>query len=310
MSTESQPLRRYSLTGATMGTRYSALLYGPTGLDLAVVTTELQRAVDQVDQQMSTWKPESDLMRLNAAACGQWLSVPEELLWVLSSALRIGEESAGAFDIGVGALVSACGFGPQPATGTLLGKQPCAREVLELDPGNCRVRKHAPVTLDLNGIAKGFAVDQLARCFDRHGMPSYLVGIDGEMRASGVKGDGSDWCVALEKPVKGRREVLGALALSNTSIATSGDYRHWRERAGVVYSHTMDPYTGAPLISDLTSVSVLCTSCMYADAWATALMVLGLERATQVATAKGLSAIFVVRDGDALREVTVGLQVA
>ncbi|HCJ7330609.1 TPA: FAD:protein FMN transferase, partial [Enterobacter hormaechei subsp. xiangfangensis] len=109
-----------------------------------------------------------------------------------------------------------------------------------------------------------------------------------------------------EKPIKGRREVLGSLALSKTAMATSGDYRHWRERDGSVFSHTMDPYLGAPLASDLASVSVLCASCMYADAWATALMVLGVERGTQVATARGLSAIFVVREGEELREVMVG----
>ena len=307
MSTEPQALQRFSLGGATMGTRFSAVLYSASDLDLAALTGQLQLAVDQVDQQMSTWKPESDLMQLNGAVCGEWLSVPEELLWVLISALRISEDSAGAFEIGVGALVNACGFGPQQPAAALPGKQPSARAVLEIDPGNCRVRKHAPVTLDLNGIAKGFAVDQLARCLDRNGLESYLVGIDGEMRAKGVKGDGSDWRIALEKPVKGRREVLGSLELSNTAIATSGDYRHWREREGLVFSHTMDPHTGAPLSSVLASVSVLCTSCMYADAWATALMVLGVQRGAQLARAQGLSAIFVIRDGDVLREVTVGL---
>ncbi|WP_341305438.1 FAD:protein FMN transferase [Pseudomonas sp. TMP25] len=307
MSTETQALQRYSLSGATMGTRYSAVLYAAAGLNLQVIRTELQQAVDQVDQQMSTWNPQSDLMQLNAASCGQWLSVPDELMWVLSSAVRISAESEGAFEIGVGALVSACGFGPEKPLSALPGKQPSAREVLDIDPGNGRVRKQMPITLDLNGIAKGFAVDQLARCLERHGITSYLVSIDGEMRVSGVKADGSEWCVALEKPIKGQREVLGSLALSNTSIATSGDYRHWREREGTVFSHTMNPHTGAPLLSELASVSVLCTSCMYADAWATALMVFGVERGAQLAKAKRLSAIFVLRDGDALREVTVGL---
>ena len=168
MSTEPQALQRFSLSGATMGTRFSAVLYGASDLDLADLTAQLQLAVDQVDQQMSTWKPDSDLMQLNAAVCGEWLSVPEQLLWVLISALRISEDSAGAFEIGVGALVNACGFGPQPAAAALPGKQPSARAVLEIDPGNCRVRKHAPVTLDLNGIAKGFAVDQLARCLEQY----------------------------------------------------------------------------------------------------------------------------------------------
>ena len=137
-------------------------------------------------------------------------------------------------------------------------------------------------------------------------MLAFLVGIDGEMRAAGRKADGSAWLVALEKPLKGRREVLGALELYDSSIATSGDYRHWRERDGREYSHTINPRSGEPWLSALTSVSVPCTSCMYADAWATALLVLGVERGTALAKAHGLSVIFMLREGDALREITVG----
>ncbi len=306
MFTEVQGPQRFSLSGATMGTRYSAVFYAVGGVDQATLQADLQQAVEQVDQQMSTWNPASTLMQLNAAPLGQWFSLPEELLWVLTTALRISVESDDAFDIGVGALVSACGFGPQAAAERLPGRQPRARQALEVDVARRAVRKHAAISLDLNGIAKGFAVDQLARCLERHGIQAYLLGIDGEMRAAGLKADGSPWLVALEKPLKGRREVLGALELHDTAIATSGDYRHWRERDGRVYSHTMDPHSGAPLLSTLTSVSVLCTSCMYADAWATALLVLGVERGTELAKAHGLSVIFVQREGDALREIMVG----
>ncbi|MBT9530934.1 MAG: FAD:protein FMN transferase, partial [Pseudomonas sp.] len=216
MSTETQPLQRYSLSGATMGTRYSAVFYAAGEIDQAAIQADLQQAVERVDQQMSTWNPASALMQLNAAPLEQWLSLPDELLWVLTTALRIGEESAGAFEIGVGALVSACGFGPQPAAEHLPACQPSARAALELDVAQRAVRKRAAISLDLNGIAKGFAVDQLARCLEQHGIHAYLVGIDGEMRAAGRKADGSAWLVALEKPLKGRREVLGALELHDT----------------------------------------------------------------------------------------------
>ncbi|PSS58445.1 FAD:protein FMN transferase [Pseudomonas sp. BBP2017] len=304
MSTEQL---RYNLSGATMGTRFSAVLQAPAGLDTAAIGAALQAAVDSVDRQMSTWNPDSDLMRLNAAPCGQLLAVPDELLWVLVSALQVSVASGGAFEIAVGELVKAYGFGPQPSSGRTPGRPVRASEALEIDPALKRVRKHAPLTLDLNGIAKGFAVDEMARCLEAHGIDAYLVGIDGEMRARGVKADGSDWKVALERPVRGRREVLGALDLSDIAIATSGDYRHWRERDAKTYSHTMDPAAGEPLQSNLASVSVLCTSCMYADAWATALMVLGLERGRALAERQGLGAIFVLREGDELREVAVGL---
>lgn len=302
MSTE----QRYSLSGATMGTRYSAVFYAAESIDQGALQAELQQAVDRVDRQMSTWQADSDLMRLNAAPPGQWVELPEELLWVLATALQIGEQAGGAFDIGVGALVSAYGFGPQAATEQLPPRPPRARDALELDVPRRAARTHSRISLDLNGIAKGFAVDQLARCLREHGVNNFLVGIDGEMRAAGHKPDGSAWAVALEKPLRGRREVLGALELTDASIATSGDYRHWRECDGTSFSHTMDPHSGAPLVSTLTSVSVICTSCMYADAWATALLVLGVEAGSRVAREQSLSAIFVVREGDVLREVLVG----
>lgn len=303
MSTE---LLRYSLSGSTMGTRFSAVLQAAAGLDTEALGAVLQTAVDRVDRQMSTWKPDSDLMRLNAAPCRQWLAVPDELLRVLLGALQVSVASGGAFEIAVGELVTAYGFGPQAAVGCTPGRPGRASERLEIDPEGKRVRKHGPLTLDLNGIAKGFAVDQMARCLGAQGITSYLVGIDGEMRARGLKADGAAWKVALERPLRGRREVLGALELSDIAIATSGDYRHWRERDGQSYSHTMDPAIGAPLQSNLASVSVLCASCMHADAWATALMVLGPERGRALAEREGLAAIFVLREGDQLREVMVG----
>ena len=116
-----------------------------------------------------------------------------------------------------------------------------------------------------------------------------------------------EWAVALEAPLRGRREARGLLELAEVSVATSGDYRHWLDGPGGTYAHTMDPRCGAPLDNGLASVTVLATSCMYADAWATALMVLGVESGCRVARQQGLQAIFLQREGAALREVTVGL---
>nr|BFE97600.1 hypothetical protein GCM10020185_81360 [Pseudomonas brassicacearum subsp. brassicacearum] len=124
-------------------------------------------------------------------------------------------------------------------------------------------------------MPKVFGVDELARCLDRFGIARYLVGIDGEMRARGNKPDGQPWVVALEKPRRGVREVMGVMELSDAAIATSGDYRHWVDVCGQSFAHTMNPATGTPLCNALAAVTVVSTSCMLADAWATALMVLG-----------------------------------
>lgn len=303
--TDCEPLVRYSLSGPTMGSRFSAVFFAAAGLDTRPLQAELQAAVDRVDGQMSTWQPDSTLMRLNRTPVGQWFDLPDELYQVLLAGLHVGSLSHGAFDIALGAQVSAWGFGPAPASAA--GTPHCAAaDALTLDPERRAVRKQAEVSLDLNGIAKGFGVDELARCLERHGIQRYLVGIDGELRARGEKPDGA-WRVALEKPAYGRREVFASLELADVAIATSGDYRHWRERDGQRYSHTLDPHSGAPLHNGIASVTVLTGSCLYADAWATALMVLGVERGAQVAHEQGLSAAFLVREGDHIREVTVGI---
>lgn len=297
--------RRIALSGATMGSRWSALFWSDDpGLDTCALGSRLQAVVDQVDAEMSTWRPDSDLERLNAAPVGAWVPVPPSLLTVLAAALEIGRLSDGAFDIGVGDLVRAFGFGggsrmPDGARiADLLGRPAIASvRTLQLDAPCRRARKLAPVTIDLSGIAKGFGVDELARVLTAAGLRSWLVGIDGEMRAAGTKPDGQPFAVAHERPVPGAREVLGVLALADAAVATSGTYRHQHRINGHTVSHTMDPATGAPLSNDLASVTVLAGTAMEADAWATALMVRGAVGGRELARRRGVQAIFVQADG-------------
>lgn len=303
-SRNSAPLVRHALNGATMGTRYSAVLFAPDGVDIKALDAALFDAVDRVDRQMSTWKPDSDLNRLNAAPVGDWIAIPRELTAVLAASLRIGRTSNGCFDIGVGNLVAAWGFGcagPEPDAGQIaaLAKQvrPVTTLALELDEAGLRARKHAPLSLDLSAIAKGYGVDELARVMAAFAIPSWLVGIDGEMCAKGLKPDGSPWAVGLERPQRGIRDVMSVIELTDMAIATSGNYRHWVDVGGKTLSHTMNPKNGAPLDNNIASVSVLAATAMEADAWATVLMVLGDKAGRQTAKMLGIGAIFVLRDG-------------
>ncbi len=322
LAVQTVPLQRYSLNGETMGTRYSALFFGPPGVDTLAMGVALFAAVNTVDQQMSTWKPDSNLSQLNAAPLQQWQTLPEELVTVLATALHISQQSGGAFEIGVGELVNAWGFGPTGPPGDVprtvaptQDLQHLATEALQIDRARSRVRKLKPVTLDLSGIAKGYGVDALAQCVDGFGITSYLVGIDGEMRAKGLKPDGQAWAVAIEKPVRHVREVMGVMALTDAAIATSGDYRHWVEVQGQHYSHTMSPLTGQPVRNRLAAVTVVLSSCMLADAWATALLVLGETEGVALAKKRGMDAVFVLHragnedhvngDGDGFEEISV-----
>ncbi|KGC96579.1 apbE family protein [Burkholderia pseudomallei] len=367
-------LNRCRASGATMGTRYGAQFYAPPTADARAIAAALDAAVRAVDAQMSNWKADSDLSRLNRATPGSWTPICANLAAVLVRAREIGRETDNAFNIGVGTLVDRWGFGPgaaanrqadnewaanrqaagrhtvdrhtadrhtadrqtkdgrtpdrQPArpadpanglSGAIDARRrasilrgpvpsPCRPidELLEVDVARGRARRLADVAFDLCGIAKGFGVDELARVLDRHDIGAWLVGIDGELRARGCKPDGSPWAIALEAPDYDRRGAMGAIDLVDAAVATSGDYRHWADFGGERLSHTMDPRAGAPLRGDIASVTVVAPTCTDADAYATALMVLGAQAGCAHAERHGLDALFVVRDGDALRTIGCG----
>ncbi len=234
MSKTSTDPMRHALNGPTMGTRWSALFYTEAGFDPEPVRNALQAEMDEVDAQMSTWKPDSALMTLNAGPVGDWIEVPARLADVLRLALEIGRASGGAFDIGVGDAVDAWGFGPQAADRALIQKalarsrQP-AHAALELNPVHATVRKRAPIAIDLNGIAKGYGVDRLAAILGRFSITSGLAGIDGEMRALGLRPGGEPWNIAIESPTRPveRRtpsspcRMLRSLPLAITDIGLS-----------------------------------------------------------------------------------------
>jgi thiamine biosynthesis lipoprotein len=228
---------------------------------------------------------------------------------VLRLGLEIGRASGGAFDIGMGDAVTAWGFGPEQAVPeairTAMGvRRSAAHTVLEID--GTRVRKSAPLALDLNGVAKGYGVVRLAETLRDHGIINALVGIDGEMRALGLRPDGQAWTIAVEAPNADRRAPHSILALQDAAVATSGDYRHWVEVQGRRLSHTMAPDRGAPVLASPASVTVVAKTCAEADAWATACMVKGSLEGVQLARRSNLSALFIDREGDLLRETRVG----
>lgn len=308
--TSTDPIR-HALNGPTMGTRWSALFHADAGLDPAPVQAALQAAVAEVDAAMSTWKPDSDLMRLNRTSENVWVAVPAGLAEVLDLGVRIGALSGGAFDIGMGDAVRAWGFGPEAVSaGAIRAVMAAARwpahEVLEIDRAAGLVRKHTPITLDLNGIAKGFGVDKLAGTLQGFGITAFLVGIDGEMRASGLRPDRMPWTVAVETPDPERRAPRSILTLMDAAVATSGDYRHHVTVRGQRLSHTMDPATGGPLRSSPASVTVVAGTCAVADAWASALMVLGPQAGGELAARLDLDALFLMREAGGIRTHAVG----
>lgn len=308
MSTD---LSRITLGGPVMGTRWSAVLDLAAGSDKAALETALAAAVARVDGQMSTWKGDSDLMRLNGAAIGEWVDVPAGLMRVLERGLEIGRISDGAFDIGLGDLVRAWGFGAQAADGDAIRRQlgqprRPAHERLELDENGRRARKLAPLALDLSGIAKGYGVDRMMAVCEEFGIASALVALDGELRARGRQADGTPWSVVIEEPGYNDRAPLSVLALEDGAVATSGDYRHWVNVGRARLSHSMDRRKGGPVQPGVASVSVVAGDCMSADAMATAILVLGVTAGAELARRTGLDCLILERTGGGIRQHGIG----
>ena len=305
--------KRTTLHGPTMGTRWSASVDAEYTLDLEALHRDLTAAVEQVDDQMSPWKPDSDLMRMNRAPVDAWLDLPAEILEVLDCALDVHRLSAGAFNPCVGALVDAWGFGAvrdspdAEAIRTASQATPRTAEgCLELDRlGGC-ARKRAPLQLDLCGIAKGYAVDRMYAVLQQHGVRHALVALDGELRAIGAQASGVPWAVALERPEVGRRAVHGVIDLSDLAVATSGDYRRYLEVGNARLAHSMDARRCAPVNNSVASVTVLARTCMHADAWATALLVAGPDEGLALARRMGLEALWLLRRDGALVEMGLG----
>ena len=300
--------RVHELGGHTMGTTWNVRLVGGHELARQPVLEAIQRALDEVVAQMSTWQRGSDLCRFNRAAPGTWHALPNAFREVLAGALDVAARSGGAFDPTAGELVDAWGFGPLARTGVpdadALARARARGGWQRLEIAGDRVLQAGGVALDLSAIAKGFGVDLVARRLDALGFESHLVEIGGELRGTGVKPDGQPWWVQLEEPVADAAGGTTLLALHGLSIATSGDYRRWFEHEGTRYSHTIDPRDGRPIRHGLASVSVIHAECMLADAWSTALDVLGPDDGLALAQRLGLAARFVMRRGERFEERT------
>jgi thiamine biosynthesis lipoprotein len=296
-----------ALAGQTMGTTWSVRLVAPPTADPDALTAMAQRELDSVVRQMSPWEPLSDLSRYNRAAAGSWTALPPAFAQVLRCALEVAETTDGAFDPTLGALVDLWGCGPRPFSGSpppaeaaVKAREAAGWRRMALDgdslfqPGGLR--------LDLNGVAKGFAVDQVAAALDRAGARSYLIEIGGELRGTGAKPDGQPWWVELERPPPANDGPRTLVALHGLSVATSGDYRRFFEHDGRRYAHTLDPAAAAPVANPTVSVTVLDASCMRADAYATALTVMGPEAALAFAAAHHLAALILARGPAGLEE--------
>jgi FAD:protein FMN transferase len=294
---QKQNAQLLTLTGLTMGTTYSVKIVA-TGItdDRNVIHDDIETILQEVNLAMSTYIKDSELSLLNQSNVIDEVSLSDDLYFVIEHSNNISLMTDGAFDITIGPLVNLWGFGPDPFTREIPSdrsidalKQQTGYEKIRLNKAVRTIAKTDPdLTLDLSGIAKGFAVDKIANYLNKNNYQNYLVEIGGELIGKGKNVSNKSWLIGIEQANPLKRSVQRIVRLDNIALATSGDYRNYFEKNGVRYSHTIDPITGKPINHQLASVTVLDKSTMYADALATAFMVLGTNKTHTLANKLGI----------------------
>lgn len=293
-----------------MGTRFGVAIVTASTFDQTGLQEEIRATLEDIDQHFSTYRPDAELAGINRAESTEWLPVSPTLCKAVDDALLLSIATAGAFDITVGPLVNLWGFGPDPSRAAPPtdesideARSATGHERLHTDCSKPAIRKESSnLKIDLSGYAKGLAADEVANILDQQGMQNYLVEIGGDLRARGHNVRNEDWRIAIESPDQRGGTVEKIIHISDLSVATSGDYRNYFEHEGRRFSHTIDPRTGRPVTHELMSVTVLAPGAAFADAMATALMVLGLDAGSALAEQERIAAYFLYRDGSEVSE--------
>lgn len=303
-----------ALEGETMGSTWHVKLSVPAARKDAALA--LQPAIDttleRINDEMSTYRPNSELSRFNASKTTAPVALSPELARVMERALAVGKLTDGAFDVTIDPLIDLWGFDRSGARNTLPTAQQIAnarahtgleRIALERTADGAALKKLDPeVTVNLGGIAAGFAVDVVVDQLSAAGFTDFMVEITGEVRARGTNASGQPWRIGIKVPdlQADATDVLAAVSLKDQAVTTSGSYHNFFTGPdGKRYSHILDPRTGAPVTSELVSVTVLYRDALTADAFDTAIVILGEARARAIIAAHpGMGAFFIHHHAD------------
>lgn len=301
-----QPTALATLHGESMGTRWQVTL--PSTHASAATQATIDSELARLTAQLSAWVPDSALSRFNRSV-GQWQPLPDDFATVLGHALELAEDTGGAFDPSIGALVALWSFA---ADGSRRNTPPTVEEIaaararvgwqhVKFDRHTRRARQPGGMQIDINALGPGYAVDRIATLLQQRGVDAFLVELGGELRAAGRKPDGNPWRVAVERPDQAVDTDTAfdlVIALEDAALGSSGDYRSGFIHAGRRYAHSLDPRSGEPVRHGLAAVTVLAPTAMQADALAAALLVLGPDAGWHYAQSRGIAAVFTRREAD------------
>ncbi|KZZ56065.1 hypothetical protein A3762_11575 [Oleiphilus sp. HI0125] len=293
----------FKFSGHVMGTTYSVVLVETDLADSLFEETKVgvDEVLSRVDRDLSTYKPDSEIMRFNNADVGQTFMFGPHMQHVTDISIDVLEKSKGYFDPSIGPLVSAWGFGVNSQT-----SKP-SKEIIEqlksqanMSPvswdGGRSFKKVGVGFIDYSAVAKGYGVDLVADYLREQGFKDFMVEVGGEIKVAGKNVERINWRMGIEQPDLMMRKAYNIAYITNVSMATSGDYRNYIDDEDGRYSHTINPISGYPVKNDIASVSVILESCAYADAWATALMAMGSEKGVTFASEHNIPAYFILRE--------------
>ncbi len=297
----------FKMHGSTMGTYYQVTYVlnvaqlANTHLSIKSLQTTINKKLELVNDQMSTFRKNSELSQINRSRSG--VVVSNATRDVIKSALKIYQQSHGAYDITIGPLVNLWGFGPDkrinkaPSAALIAKKLKSVGSQYVSIQGNMIHKAIPSLYIDLSSIAKGYAVDVVSEYLASLGIKNYLVDIGGELRTNGHKLEHKRWKVGVETPSSASESVERVIDIGNNAIATSGNYRNYFEKNGIRYSHIIDPKTGSPITHNLVSVSVVYSNCKMADGYATAITVLGPKAGFDFAKKYKLAVFLITKEG-------------
>ncbi|MDZ8117587.1 FAD:protein FMN transferase [Pontiella agarivorans] len=293
--------------GETMGTGYSVKITGKVKQKaLEQIYEQIQARLTEINRQMSTWDPDSEISRFNHSRSLDGFQCSEEFAQVVRRALELSEKSGGAFDPTLQPLLNLWGFGSEGHDRNVpdeeairIVKETTGADKLSIDASSRLLKTEPEISLALGAIAKGYGVDEVGKILAQAGLENWFIEIGGEVLASGVNPDGVPWRIGIQYPTTNpmSSKLQGIVSVKGGAIATSGNYRNYMEEDGVIYSHILDPRTGRAVKSHTASVTVSAPNCMDADALATALFVMGPEEGISwVESLDEVETMFLIRD--------------
>lgn len=296
------------LSGFTMGTTYHVTVKLKSQ-DQKQLQLKIDQRLDEINQLMSTYIDDSELSIFNQTMSTKCLPLSKETLFVIKNALAISHQTKGKFDVTLAPLIKLWGFDKKQTNDQVPSQQRINQLLQQIGyqkliiKNNCIAKQSGDLSVNLSAIAKGYAVDEIAKILADNNINNYLVEIGGEVANQGLNPKGADWNIAIESPTSTKQTISRIISPKGMGIATSGDYRNYFEKDGQRYSHTIDPTNGYPITHNLASITVLHQQTILADALATAMMVMGEKQSLQFANNNNIAMFMLVKTEQGFKEV-------